>query len=146
MSGIYNLENKVYVITTNNSANIIKEIILLNDDHLLEVNWQLQAQRLRESQINLANLPQDNGTISPLEVLIDCKTRWNSSYLAWKRILELYLAILKLLSFATSREQNSIKYQIQAELFVLEPNHHKSDNEKTQDTIEKDCDSLSAEL
>ncbi|CAG8758784.1 14914_t:CDS:2, partial [Gigaspora rosea] len=66
---------------------------LLNDNHLLEVNQQpcvahtlqlsvkeglkQQAQRLRESQIliNSANLLQDNGTISPLEVLTDCKTR-----------------------------------------------------------------------
>ncbi|CAG8844633.1 14541_t:CDS:2, partial [Gigaspora margarita] len=41
---------------------------------------------------------------------------------------------------------NSIEDQIQAELFALEPNYYKSDNEKTQNTIEKDCDSLSAEL
>ncbi|CAG8758782.1 14913_t:CDS:2, partial [Gigaspora rosea] len=33
-----------------------------------------------------------------------------------------------------------------AELIALEPNHHESDNEKTQDTIKEDCNSLSAEL
>ncbi|CAG8712689.1 9234_t:CDS:2, partial [Scutellospora calospora] len=39
------------------------------------------------------NLPQDDRIINPLEALTDCKTRWNSSYLAWKRILELHPAM-----------------------------------------------------
>ena len=28
--------------------------------------------------------------MNPLDVLTDVKTRWNSTYLAWKRILELH--------------------------------------------------------
>ena len=30
----------MFVITTNNSANIVKEIRLLNEVYLLEVSWQ----------------------------------------------------------------------------------------------------------
>lgn len=30
---------------------------------------------------------------SPLDVLTDVKTRWNSTYLAWKRLLELHNSI-----------------------------------------------------
>ena len=34
---------------------------------------------------------------SPLDVLTDVKTQWNSTYLAWKRVLELHNA-MKLIS------------------------------------------------
>ncbi|CAG8833836.1 15525_t:CDS:2, partial [Gigaspora margarita] len=54
-----------------------------------------QAQRLRGAQmyVGSANLSQEtdkNEMISPLEMLTDCRTHWNSAYLAWKRILELH--------------------------------------------------------
>ncbi|CAB4383308.1 unnamed protein product [Rhizophagus irregularis] len=50
-----------------------------------------QAERLHSAQqqnfqINLS----ENEYVNPLEVLTDVKTRWNSTYLAWKRILELH--------------------------------------------------------
>ncbi|CAG8637563.1 13446_t:CDS:2, partial [Cetraspora pellucida] len=77
----WNLDNKVCIITTNNGANIVKGIRLL-DEQVKSIHRQLksiqaffhlpkQAQRLRESQmlINSANLSQDNETISPLETL-----------------------------------------------------------------------------
>jgi zinc finger BED domain-containing protein 1 (E3 SUMO-protein ligase ZBED1) len=45
-----------------------------------------QAQRLREAQ----NEINEDTVESPLDVLTDVKTRWNSTYLAWKRVLELH--------------------------------------------------------
>jgi len=48
-----------------------------------------QAQRLREAQYEI----DDNSMENPLDVLTDVKTRWNSTYLAWKRILELHNAM-----------------------------------------------------
>ncbi len=48
-----------------------------------------QAQRLREAQ---SEIDQDTME-SPLDVLADTKTRWNSTYLAWKRVLELHNAM-----------------------------------------------------
>ncbi|CAB4395500.1 unnamed protein product [Rhizophagus irregularis] len=50
-----------------------------------------QAERLHSAQqqnfqINLS----ENEYVNLLEVLTDVKTRWNSTYLAWKRILELH--------------------------------------------------------
>jgi hypothetical protein len=51
-----------------------------------------QAQRLREAQ-NEINHENQNTVESPLDVLTDVKTRWNSTYLAWKRVLELYNAM-----------------------------------------------------
>lgn len=56
-----------------------------------------QAQRLREAQYE-TNQNEDQDSIeSPLDVLTDVKTRWNSTYLAWKRILDLH-STMKLLS------------------------------------------------
>ncbi|CAG8466284.1 2368_t:CDS:2 [Cetraspora pellucida] len=78
-----------------------------------------QVQQLQKAQINIdsANLSQEtdeNETISPLEILTDCKTYWNSAYLAWKRILELYpvmrtLAVsLQINSDATSKKKADV--------------------------------------
>jgi len=54
-----------------------------------------QAQRLRKAQleINEHNIfVNENSEVptSPLDVLTDTKTRWNSTFIAWKRILELH--------------------------------------------------------
>src|SRR3954453_13671007 len=43
-----------------------------------------QAQRLCEAQLGFNT---EDTVESPLDVLTDVKTRWNSTYLAWKRIL-----------------------------------------------------------
>ena len=51
-----------------------------------------QAQRLREVQYE-SNQSEDETVQSPLDLLTDVKTRWNSTYLAWKRILELHNSI-----------------------------------------------------
>jgi hypothetical protein len=68
-----------------------------------------QAQRLRKAQYE-SN--QDEGEIvqSPLDLLTDVKTRWNSTYLAWKRVLELHNSIrfvsTSLLSGSSRASQN----------------------------------------
>ena len=46
-----------------------------------------QAQRLREVQNNQV---EGDFIQSPFNLLTDVKTRWNSTYLAWKCILELH--------------------------------------------------------
>jgi Protein of unknown function (DUF 659) len=51
-----------------------------------------QAQRLREAQYE-SNQNEDETVQSPLDLLTDVKTRWNSTYLAWKRVLELHNSI-----------------------------------------------------
>ncbi|CAG8451502.1 6231_t:CDS:2 [Cetraspora pellucida] len=60
-----------------------------------------QAQRLKEMQVRHAstesqNIDNNDEIVNPLEILTDCRTRWNSAYLAWKRILELYPAMRSL--------------------------------------------------
>jgi hypothetical protein len=49
-----------------------------------------QAERLHAAQQNSQISLSENEYVNPLEVLTDVKTRWNSTYLAWKRILELH--------------------------------------------------------
>jgi hypothetical protein len=56
-----------------------------------------QAQRLREAQYEINQSEDQDSMESPLDVLTDVKTRWNSTYLAWKRILNLHNA-MKLVS------------------------------------------------
>ncbi|CAG8443569.1 13209_t:CDS:2 [Cetraspora pellucida] len=61
-----------------------------------------QAQRLYEAQLqikgtDISNNQNENNNFNPLNVLSETKTRWNSTYLAWKRVLELYTA-MKLVS------------------------------------------------
>lgn len=51
-----------------------------------------QAQRLREAQ-GEHNQNEEEIIRSPLDLLTDVKTRWNSTYLAWKRVLELHNSI-----------------------------------------------------
>ncbi|GBB91537.1 hypothetical protein RclHR1_01890011 [Rhizophagus clarus] len=57
-----------------------------------------QAQRLREAQFDIDNqnvsiIEESQIQTSPLDVLSDTKTRWNSILIAWKRVLELHNAI-----------------------------------------------------
>ncbi|EXX77317.1 hypothetical protein RirG_024880 [Rhizophagus irregularis DAOM 197198w] len=49
-----------------------------------------QAERLHAAQQNPQTNSSENEYVNPLEVLTDVKTRWNSTYLAWKRVLELH--------------------------------------------------------
>jgi len=121
----WRLETSVFTIATDNGANMVKGIKLLNKDyfnnvirqpcaaHTLQLSVQeglkqckqihrrikslqaffrlpKQAQRLRDAQ---NEFDQSGEIISPLDLLTDVKTRWNSTYLAWKRVLELHNAI-----------------------------------------------------
>jgi len=49
-----------------------------------------QAERLHAAQENSQINLSENEYVNPLDVLTDVKTRWNSTYLTWKRILELH--------------------------------------------------------
>ncbi|CAB5213019.1 unnamed protein product [Rhizophagus irregularis] len=49
-----------------------------------------QAERLHAAQQNPQTNSSKNEYVNPLEVLTDVKTQWNSTYLAWKRVLELH--------------------------------------------------------
>ena len=120
----WRLEATVFTVATDNGANMVKGVRLLNDDYFINVKCQpcaahtlqlsvqeglkqckaihhrvkslqaffrlpKQAQRLREAQGG-----DDVDTVqSPLDLLTDVKTRWNSTYLAWKRVLELHNSI-----------------------------------------------------
>jgi len=44
---------------------------------------------LREAQ-GESDQSEGNTVQSPLDLLTDIRTRWNSTYLAWKRVLELH--------------------------------------------------------
>lgn len=124
--GDWRLETMVFTIATDNGANMVKGIRLLNTNHISSVERQpcaahtlqlsvqeglkqckaihrrvkslqaffrlpKQAQRLHEAQ-NKSNQAEED-VQSPLDLLTDVKTRWNSTYLAWKRLLELHNAI-----------------------------------------------------
>ncbi|CAG8797413.1 16035_t:CDS:2, partial [Cetraspora pellucida] len=104
----WNLDNKVCIIITNNGANVVKRIRLLDEVHLLQVSRQSCVAHILQLSVK-EGLKQDNETISPLEVLIDCKTRWSSSYLAWKRILELHLAMWTLAASLQNKSDAALK-------------------------------------
>ena len=65
-----------------------------------------QAQRLREAQSKININENQDSMESPLDILTDVKTRWNSTYLAWKRVLELYNAI-KFVSASLLQDRSS---------------------------------------
>jgi Protein of unknown function (DUF 659) len=70
-----------------------------------------QAQRLREAQLEINNdisVIEDSNQVptSPLNVLTDTKTRWNSTFLAWKRILELHNAMCYVATTLLSKNNN----------------------------------------
>ncbi|CAG8538308.1 17085_t:CDS:2, partial [Cetraspora pellucida] len=79
--------------TTSNIANYLCEkngITKQNYQDYLDVNKELffklpkQAQRLREMQHNNYQAKHDENIkapISPLDVLLDIKTRWNSTFI-----------------------------------------------------------------
>jgi len=52
-----------------------------------------QAQKELSLQISMDDSSDGEVHINPLDVSADVQTRWNSTYYAWKRILELYNAV-----------------------------------------------------
>ncbi|CAB4488933.1 unnamed protein product [Rhizophagus irregularis] len=101
--GVWRLETMVFTIATDNGANMVKGIRLLNTNHISSVErqpcaahtLQLSVQEgLKQSQKAQNESNQAEGDVqSPLDLLTDVKTRWNSTYLAWKRLLELHNSI-----------------------------------------------------
>ena len=122
----WRLETTVFTVATDNGANMVKGIKLLNNNYISSVERQpcvahtlqlsvqeglkqcqaihrhvkslqnffrlpKQAQRLREAQ---GEFDQAGDIVqSPLDLVSNVKTRWNSTYLAWKRVLELHNSI-----------------------------------------------------
>lgn len=70
-----------------------------------------QAQRLREAQLEMNGRhleDQSDGFESPLDVLNETKTRWNSTFLAWKRIIELHNAMRFVTTSLMSKNDRSL--------------------------------------
>jgi hypothetical protein len=84
-----------------------------------------QAQRLRESQTAINNQDAsiiEDSEINPLDVLTDTKTRWNSTLIAWKRILELHNAMRHASTTLLSKsDRKSIKEGEELEKLCLTP-------------------------
>ncbi|CAB4423997.1 unnamed protein product [Rhizophagus irregularis] len=101
--GVWRLETMIFTIATDNGANMVKGIRLLNTNHISSVErqpcaahtLQLSVQEgLKQSQKAQNESNQAEGDVqSPLDLLTDVKMRWNSTYLAWKRLLELHNSI-----------------------------------------------------
>ncbi|CAB4446263.1 unnamed protein product [Rhizophagus irregularis] len=75
----------------------------------LELRQYLQAERLEDVQRDI-NENEIKKTDKYLRTIQDCETRWNSSYLAWKRLLALRNAINILnIRLGQETDKNSIK-------------------------------------
>jgi hypothetical protein len=87
-----------------------------------------QAQRLQEAQLEINNemasvIEDSEVATSPLDVLTDTKTRWNSTLIAWKRVLELHNAMRHVSTrLLSSRDNVSIKEGEKLEKLCLTPN------------------------
>src|SRR3954453_15469240 len=115
--GNWNLKEKCFAATTDNDTNVKKAISLMNNvenigciTHTLHlsvtkglalikqfikrVNNLILFFALSLKQIGrLKGAQKDRGYPKILEIIQDVRTRWNSSYLAWSRLLELKVAI-----------------------------------------------------
>ncbi|CAG8484485.1 527_t:CDS:1, partial [Cetraspora pellucida] len=69
-----------------------------------------QAQHLCEAQYEF-NVIDDNQNIieSPLDIITNVKTRWNSIYLAWKRVLKLHNAMRFVSTSLLSKQDHSLQ-------------------------------------
>ncbi|RGB25813.1 hypothetical protein C1646_675281 [Rhizophagus diaphanus] len=79
------------------SGNTSNLLIHLRDKHNITkdnyseyLNEYEEAERLHAAQQNSQTNSSENEYVNPLEVLTDVKTRWNSTFIAWKRVLELH--------------------------------------------------------
>ncbi|CAG8765234.1 797_t:CDS:2, partial [Rhizophagus irregularis] len=108
----WRLDNTVFTIVTDNAANMLKGIELLHNNyfnvirrqpcaaHTLQLSVQERLKQCKEIHCHIKNLQnffrlpkQAQRLLSPLDVLTDTRTRWNSTYLPWKRVLELHNAM-----------------------------------------------------
>jgi hypothetical protein len=113
----WKLKEKCFAATTDNGANVKKAISLMNKvesigcaahtlhlsvtkglipikQFIKRVNNLILFFALSPKQLGrLKEAQKDRGYPKTLEIIQDVRTRWNSSYLAWKRLLELKVAI-----------------------------------------------------
>lgn len=113
----WQLKEKCFAATTDNGANVKKAIFLMNKvenigcaahtlhlsvtkglipikQFIKRVNNLIHFFALSPKQLGrLKEAQKDRGYPKTLEVIQDVRTRWNSSYLAWRRLLELKVAI-----------------------------------------------------
>jgi hypothetical protein len=113
----WNLKDKCFAATTDNGANVKKAISLMNrvenigcaahtlhlsvtkglapiKQFIKRVNNLILFFALSPKQIGrLKEAQNDRGYPKALQIIQDVRTRWNSSYLAWTRLLELKVAI-----------------------------------------------------
>lgn len=72
-----------------------------------------QAQRLQEAQLAINDeifITEDSEVVtSPLDVLTDTRTRWNSTFLAWKRVLKLHNAMRYVSTTLLAKDDNASK-------------------------------------
>ena len=116
---MWNLKEKCFAATTDNAANIKKAISLMNNNRIINIGCAAHTlhlsvmkglevikhftKRVNNLILFFASSPkqidrlkkaqEERGFPKLLEVLQDVRTRWNSSYLAWKRLLELKVAV-----------------------------------------------------
>lgn len=113
----WNLKGKCFAATTDSGANVKKAISLMNNvtrlscaAHTLHLSVTKGLEPIKQfiKRVNnvilffalspkqnerLKKAQKERGFSKILEIIQDVRTRWNSSYLAWKRLLELKVAI-----------------------------------------------------
>ncbi|GBB90633.1 hypothetical protein RclHR1_17650003 [Rhizophagus clarus] len=95
----WEIENLVVSITTDNGANVVAAIRDLTPIKRLSCaahTLQLAISKGLKVVENLVSLQKEIGYEEPLHLIQDISTRWNSSYLAWDRLIFLQYAVLQL--------------------------------------------------
>ena len=82
-----------------------------------------QAERLHTAQQNSqTHQLSENEYVDPLNVLTDVKTRWNSTYYAWKRVLELHNSMRNVsINLLSKSDQASQRESEKLERLCLSP-------------------------
>jgi hypothetical protein len=135
----WDLEKKVVGITTDNGSNMVSSIKLLNETlnveriacaahtiqlsvkKALEINNEIKALVLRARRLilffktpkqweRLENTQKKLNYTQILKPTLDVKTRWNSTYMAWNRLIYLKHAILDLIKDMQIDNDRDIKY------------------------------------
>jgi hypothetical protein len=135
----WELENKVVGITTDNGSNMVSSIKLLSESlnveriacaahtiqlsvkKALEINNEIKALVLRARRLilffktpkqweRLENIQKKLNYTQILKPILDVKTRWNSTYMAWNRLIYLKNAILDLIKDMEIDNDRDVKY------------------------------------